>query len=257
MMFRGEIVLEEEMVIRVYEDILQGKRTRFPNHFFIGEQGKKYLVFITRYLIEIHLEISINEIPRKVKAEILWNYRLRPPAQICGWNFIDLIQQAYPGKFKPTDFTQVSYGYWQGQKGKTRAIETIKTLIEEELKIPLHEIPQIINHQFFEKSGLGGIFNVFNASPYEVINAVYPGQFKPWEFRHVPLNYWKNPENIKQVMDWFLFQKLHFESFETAIECIRVKHLYQHRLTGLFQIAFHSSLENVKKWIAKQYRNNT
>jgi hypothetical protein len=240
------MVSEEEKVIRIYQDILQGNRTRFPNHFFVGEQGKKYLVLMTRYLIQIYLGISINEIPRKVKAEIIWNYRLRPPAKQYGWNFIDVMQQAYPGKFKPTDFTQVSYGYWQGDKGKTRAIETIKTIIEEEHKIPLHEIPKMINHHFFEKSGLGGIFNLFNASPYEVINAVYPGQFKPWEFRNAPLNYWKNHENIKQVMDWFLFQKLHFESYGTAVQQIHVKHFYQHRLTGLFQMAFDSSLGNEK-----------
>ena len=152
------MVSEEKKAIRIYQDILQGKRTQFPNHFFMGDQGKKYLVFMTRYLIQIHLGISIKEIPQKVKAETLWNYRLRPPAQLYGWNFTDVIQHAYPGKFKPTDFTQVSNGYWQGEKGKARAIETIRMIIEEEHKIPLHEIPIRINHRFFEKNGLGGIF---------------------------------------------------------------------------------------------------
>jgi hypothetical protein len=34
---------------------------------------------------------------------------------------------------------------------------------------------------------------------------------------NVPMNYWMNPKNIKQTLDWFLFQKLGFSSYEEAL----------------------------------------
>ncbi|WP_281172536.1 hypothetical protein [Ectobacillus panaciterrae] len=31
---------EKEKVIQLYRDILEGRRFRFPDHFFVGDQGK-------------------------------------------------------------------------------------------------------------------------------------------------------------------------------------------------------------------------
>jgi hypothetical protein len=41
-----------EQVVKIYIDILDGKIKRFPNNFFIGEEGTKYIRFMTRYLLE-------------------------------------------------------------------------------------------------------------------------------------------------------------------------------------------------------------
>lgn len=34
---------EQDKVIQIYCDVLEGRRARFPAHFFAGDQGKKYL----------------------------------------------------------------------------------------------------------------------------------------------------------------------------------------------------------------------
>ncbi|MEW9669856.1 hypothetical protein [Ammoniphilus sp. 3BR4] len=243
---------EKEKVIDIYRQILKGHRARFPNHFFVGEQGKKYLAYLTRYLLEEYLNIPVKDISKRVKAEILWNHRLRPPAQFFGWNFLDVIQNAYPGKFQPWEFRQVSNHYWCGTGGRTRAIETVKYVIEVKCNIPHQEIPQKINHHFFRERGLLGIIRLFNDSPYRVINAIYPDQFHPWQFSNVPMNYWKNPIHVKQRMDVLLFEEIGFSSYQEAIKNLRKKYFFQYRLTGLFQMAFDSRLYKVKEWIAKQ-----
>jgi hypothetical protein len=243
---------QSQCVIEIYIEVLKGIRQRFPDHFFVGEQGKKYLALITRFLIEEHLNIPVQEIPEKINAKILWSHRLRVPAIKHGWNFIQLIENAYPGQFRPWEFSQVSHGYWQGDEGKQRAIEAVRYVIEEECQISFEDIPQQVNYHFFKKNRLAGVFDVFGQSPYEVINTVYPDHFQPWQFANVPMNYWKDRENIKKTMDWFLFEKLGFDSYGEAIQRLNQKHFFEHRMTGFLQMAFDNRLFKVKQWINQQ-----
>ncbi|CRK83270.1 hypothetical protein [Neobacillus massiliamazoniensis] len=198
---------EKETVIQLYLDVLKGKKTRFPNHFFVGDQGKKYLVCITRYLLEEYLGISKGQIPSLVSAKTLWDYRLRPPANVHGWNFIDVIQNAYPGEFHPLEFKQVSYGYWQGEEGRKKALEAVRYVIEKKQSIPFQEIPLKINRQFFEQNRLMGILEIFGDSPYLIIQTLYPNQFKPWEFTSVPMNFWESEDHIKWQWNGSFFKK--------------------------------------------------
>ena len=78
--------MDRDQVIEIYQQVLEGKRKRFPNDFFVGNEGKTYMSYITRYLLEQRLSIPIHEIPLKVGADTLWSHRLRPPAMLYGWN---------------------------------------------------------------------------------------------------------------------------------------------------------------------------
>lgn len=246
-------MIEKEKIIQIYRDVLGGRRARFPNHFFVGDQGKIYLAYLTCYLIEEYLGIPIEEIPRKVRAETFWTHRLRPPAYALGLKeYIEVIENAYPGKFHPWEFNQVSNNYWQGENGKKRAITVVRFVIEEKCNIPHHEIPLKINFRFFKDQRLLGILDSFGDSPYQVINSVYPGQYQPWEFANVPINYWKNPDNIKQALDWLLFQKLGFSTYEDALLKIKKKDFYQYRFNGLIQTAFDDRMFKVKQWLREQ-----
>ena len=167
-----------------------------------------------------------------------------------------MIENAYPGKFKLWEYNQVPNYYWRGENGRKRAIEVVRYMIEEKCKMTLHEIPLRINYRFFKVHGLGGIFNSFGDSPYQVINAVYPGHFQPWELANVPMNYWKDPENIKQSIDWLLFLKLGFSSYEEALVKLRKNDFFKYRMTGILQIAFDFRLSKVKQWIREQNIQN-
>ncbi|MED3809527.1 DUF4046 domain-containing protein [Priestia megaterium] len=244
--------MDRKQVIEIYQQVLEGKRKRFPNYFFVGKEGKQYMSYMTCYLLEQRLSIPIHEIPLKVGAGMLWSHRLRPPAMLYGWNYYEVIDNAYPGVFKPWQFRQVPDKYWDGEEGKRRAIEAVKYVIEEELKIPFNEIPLRVNFHFFKQHGLGGVFSLFRQSPFQVIEAVYPGFFKPWQFANVPMNCWKNETSIHEAMEDFLFVQLHFSSYEEAFFKLRSQHFNDFRLTGLFQMAFDSQMNNVKEWIRRQ-----
>jgi hypothetical protein len=165
------------------------------------------------------------------------------------WNYYDVIDNAYPGNFNPRDFQQVPRKFWSGKEGRNRAIEAIKNVIEKELKIPIEEIPLHVDHHFFKKYRLMGPFNIFGQSPFQVIEAVYPGVFKPWQFANVPMNCWKKQVYIEEAMDYFLFRELFFSSYEEAFVKLRKEHFFDFKLTGLFQMAFNCRIGKVREWI--------
>ncbi|PGT56740.1 hypothetical protein COD13_00755 [Priestia megaterium] len=247
--------MKREQVIEVYKDVLEKRRKRFPNYFFVGNEEKKYMRYMTCYLLEQHLSISIVEIPFQVGANTLWSHRLRPPAMLYGWNYYEVIDNAYPGKFKPWEFQQTPDKYWDGEEGKRRAIEAVRYVIEEKMKIPMKEIPSQINFNFFKQHGLGGAFTLLGYSPFQIVEAIYPGVFRPWQFSHVPMNCWKNEEYIREAMDDFLFKQLRFSSYNEAFIQLKGSHFNNFQLTGLFQMAFGSRMNNVKKWIKNQLNN--
>ncbi|MBQ4869133.1 hypothetical protein IHQ11_21925 [Priestia megaterium] len=247
--------MKREQVIKIYQDVLDKKRKRFPNYFVVGNEGKKYMRYMTCYLLEQHLSIPIDEIPFQVGANTLWSHRLRPPAMLYGWNYYEVIDNAYPGKFKPWQFQQTPDKYWDGEEGKRRAIEAVRYVIEEKMKISMEEIPFQINFHFFKQHGLGGAFTLLGYSPFQVVEAIYRGVFKPWQFAHVPMNCWKNEEYIREAMDDFLFKHLHFSSYHEAFLQLKRSHFTDCQLTGLFQMAFDSRMNNVKEWIKNQLNN--
>ncbi|MEK5645974.1 hypothetical protein BK138_34320 [Paenibacillus rhizosphaerae] len=242
----------ESEVISLFHEIQQGKRGRFPNHYFAGDQGKQLLITLTRYIIEKHLNIPMEEIPQKITADLLWKNRLKPPAALHGLNFMELIELVYPNQFFPWEFKQVSYGYWMGEEGRERATKTVKYVVEEIEKIPIADLPQRINTDFFKRNRLISIMDMFGSSPYQVVEAIYPGLFQPWQFANVPLNCWKNATFIKQSMDQLLFHDLKFQNYQEALTKIKKEHFFEYRRSGLFIRAFRSSLQSVRKWISQQ-----
>ncbi|MGG2089003.1 hypothetical protein ABFY59_18640 [Priestia aryabhattai] len=247
--------MNREQFIEVYQDVLEKRRKRFPNYFFIGKEGKKYMRYMTCYLLEQHLSIPIDEIPFQVGANTLWSHRLRPPAMLYGWNYYEVIDNAHSGKFKPWQFQQTPDKYWDGEEGKRRAIEAVRYVIEKKMKIPMEEIPSRVNFHFFKQHGLGSAFTLLGYTPFQIVEAIYSGIFRLWQFAHVPMNCWKNEEYIREAMDNFLFKQLHFSSYHEAFLKLKRIHFTDFQLTGLFQMAFDSRMNNVRKWINEQLNN--
>lgn len=74
-----------------------------------------------------------------------------------------------------------------------------------------------VKHHFFKEHRLLGVFRLFNDSPYQVINTLCPGDIKLWELANVRINYWKNPGDVKQTMEWFHFKKLNYSSYDEGL----------------------------------------
>lgn len=87
-------------------------------------------------------------------------------------------------------------GFWSPPDGIIYAINILKYLIENILEWGYEDIIKNFSAKIFIEYRLNGMLNcVFNSSPFEAINAVYPNKFKVWQFT-VPRGYWKKDENV-------------------------------------------------------------
>jgi hypothetical protein len=85
----------------------------------------------------------------------------------------------------------------------------VKWLIEERLKWSDEEIKSKLSQETFKENGLNGVLRYFNSSPYQAMEAAYPGRFKKWEFTQMGM--WEGEEGLKLAKEatrWLIEKKL-------------------------------------------------
>jgi hypothetical protein len=192
-----------------------------------------------RNFVEEVLRINPSEAPRLVGyatfcehglGGFLWSrYRNSPSAAIV---------DAYP-EMRVDQFRKRPNGYWVGEEGKRRAIDAIRWMVEEKMRIGVEEIPTRVNSATFLEHGLNTPLDLlFCASPYEGINAAYPGRFFPWEMEVTPMNYFAGREDRQlEAIKWLVEGKLGY-----AIPSLSSKEIWEQRIAR--KITQHTIYEN-------------
>lgn len=237
---KRESVFTERDVKELIRARLENKIDNLPYGFWRCKQGKEHSRIAIRFLVEEHLKISLEEVPKKVTAKTFHEVGLfRLLVEYFDSSYYKALEYAYPGHFKPWHFPKGMTGIWDGKKGKMRAIEAIKHMIND-LNISLEDIPRKINYTIFKAYGLGGMLQtLFNSSPYLAINTLYPNKFKPWEF-HVK-NYWLNEsrETAHMAIKWLVEDKLKIQAEDLGM--IRRKHFLHYSLGQMLKIFYQNS----------------
>ncbi|WP_304430930.1 hypothetical protein [Romboutsia ilealis] len=92
-------------------------------------------------------------------------------------------------------------GFWVPPFGITYAVNILKYVIEDILKWNDNDIIEKYDINLFKKYKLCGLLaNIFNNSPFEALNAVYPNRFHAWQLNKKPLRYWKDEKNVIEVV---------------------------------------------------------
>lgn len=92
-------------------------------------------------------------------------------------------------------------GFWVPPFGITYAVNILKYVIEDILKWNENDIIEKYDVNLFKKYKLCGLLaGVFNNSPFEALNAVYPNKFQAWQFNRKPFNYWKKDKNVIEAV---------------------------------------------------------
>lgn len=103
-------------------------------------------------------------------------------------------------------------GFWIQPDGIVHANNILKNLIENILKWDENDIIQNYDVNIFRKYRINGMLSeVFNSSPFEALNSIYPNKFKIWQFK-VPNNYWKNEKNVKDAIRWLFEERLDIDT---------------------------------------------
>jgi hypothetical protein len=203
--------LERAGIVEIYEDVVEGRRRRFPNNFFNGAAGRTRAAVITKYLLEEKLGIRVQDIPRAIHKKLFYENGLTWMLGSCfEWSPYKAIDNAYPGMFHKWQFNVK--GMWQGAQRMSLAADATRWMIERVEGVPVDEIPQRISATTFGKYNLRGMLSVcFKGSFFRAIENAYPGRFHPWEFRNVPKNFWQGQaglDNARKATRWLCEDKL-------------------------------------------------
>ncbi|WP_242311261.1 DUF4046 domain-containing protein [Bacillus cereus group sp. BfR-BA-01331] len=188
----------------IYQEILDGKKTRFPANTWKNDVDKEMARRITKYLIEIILKWDEEEIKQNWNTPLIINYRLRGLLNHQYENSpYKMIDDLYPNRFKEWDFGMTSLNFWN----KEKALEVLKWIIEEKEKLSEEGLLEFYNKKWLEKNKLGSpLVMYWNGSPYAMINDLYPNRFKEWELKVTPAGYWKENSSL-EALRWIIEEK--------------------------------------------------
>ena len=149
-----------------------------PMNFWIKEKG----IEATKWLIEEKLKLTDEELKEQLSQKLFKDNNLYGMLNICFNNSpYQAINTTYPNKFKEWEFKCTPNSFWTKEKG----IEATKWLVEEKLKLTDEEIKEQSSVNLFKDNSLYNmLYNCFNSSPYQAINATYPNKFKPEDFKY-------------------------------------------------------------------------
>ena len=204
-----------------------------PKYFWNMETARE----ATIWLIEEKLKWSDDDIRHRLSKSI---FRKNSLGGMLAVLFNDspyrAIENAYPGKFKPWEVARVSKKFWNVETAKEATI----WLIEEKLKWSDEDIKQKLSAKIFIQNSFTSILNdLFNGSPYLIIENAYPGKFKPWELPSVPKKFW-NLETAKEATIWLIEEKLKW-SDEDVKQKLSRKIFRENSLNGMLGYLFNNS----------------
>lgn len=161
-------------------------------------------------LVEL-MNLRITQVPKKINYNTFIRYGL---ARYL-WVFFNnspfmALKFAYP-EFKASDMKRRPNGYWKGKRGKKRAIDEFKEMLENS-KYSEEEYPLVVNHDFISNLGLSAPLDViFKGSPFLFLDAIFPGKYRPWMMTMTPLHYYDNDNNVIDATKWLIETILGFD----------------------------------------------
>lgn len=188
--------------IECYKAVLDGRLKRFPRGFWTKPWSQQSAAVITRYLLEDRLNYTEDDIKTKVDVKVFSDNKLLGLLDVLGRSPYQVINNAYPDKFKPWEIKQSPLGFWEDKENVKQAV---RWLVENKLDNNRERVCKEFNQNLINKHGMRSISKY---GIYNVLNMTYPNEFKPWELSVVASNFWSDGSNLIDVVKWLVETKL-------------------------------------------------
>ena len=159
-----------------------------------------------------------------------------------------LIDLAMPDRYKPWQFGELEQ--WMETKELSLcAREALSWLMSEVLQCSRGDLPSLLSKHIFEANALGELLKKFNNSCYELVDAVYPGVFKPWQFTEEEQTLWFKENKMEiaaQATKWLVEERLGIP-IEDVPKKISLRDFHTNGLSNLldlFNQNLHAVIEN-------------
>ncbi len=210
----------------VYQEILAGKRSRFPANTWRLDDNNEIAKRVTKYLVTEILKWNEEEIKQNWSTALIAKYRLRGLLQHKYENSaFKMINDLYPNEFKEWEFKMTPLNFWT----KEKALQVLKWIIEEKEKLSSENFLKVYGQSWLKEQKLSTPLRVlWNGSPYAMINDLYPNEFKEWEFKMVPNSFWTK-EKALNALRWTIETKEKLTDSQ-LLQQYTIKWLKRHRL---------------------------
>ncbi|WP_252188793.1 hypothetical protein [Bacillus mycoides] len=153
---------------------------------------------ITRHLVNDILKWNEKEIKEKWNLELIKKWKL---GGACSSNFKDspyqMLDAAFPNRFEPWELKKGAHNCW---KSKEEALKVFRDIVQN-LNLSTEDIKEQYSLRWVVQQGLRtSVQKFFGDSPYEMLNAAFPGQFDPWDLKVAPNKTWMNKEEAITVI---------------------------------------------------------
>jgi hypothetical protein len=218
--------------VEIFKLVLTEKLEKFPNRFWSNSDAIENAVEILRYLFESILQWSSEDIKKNCSKSLFKEYKLQTMFHgVFHGSPFRILNAAYPNQFKEWELKITPNNFWNEETG----IKATKWLIEEKLKWTGNDIKEKISGNVFIQNGLEGMLQiVYHDSVWQAINAAYPNQFKEWELKNTPRNFW-NKETAIKATKWLIEDKLKWTEKDIK-EKLNIKVFYNNGLSGMINI---------------------
>ncbi|OPA02037.1 hypothetical protein BHL27_06680 [Bacillus cereus] len=221
----------------IYQEILDGKRSRFPANTWKEDNNNEMARRVIQYLINNILKWDKEDILKSWNTPLLVKYRLRGLLKHSYDNSpYKAIDDLYPSHFKEWEFGMTPLNFWT----KERALEVLKWTIEEEKNLSKEELLKLYGKKWLEQNKLASPLNMYwNGSPYRMINDLYPRHFKEWEFSMTPNNFWTKRKAL-EALKWTIEEKEKLTS-QQILDLYNIQWLIANRLASACKLIWKDS----------------
>ncbi|MGQ7871497.1 DUF4046 domain-containing protein [Bacillus sp. 1A] len=200
---------------QIYQEILDGKRRRFPPNTWSDDQDNNLAKRVIKYLIENVLKWDEKKIISDWKEKLIIKYKLGGLLSVkYNGSPYAMINDVYPDYFKEWVFKMTPKNYWT----KETALEALKWTIEEKEKLTDNELLEVYSCHWLSNHKLNSPCRIFwKGIPYIMINELYPNRFKEWEFKKTRSNSWTRKKALK-ALKWVIEEKEQMDNQQIRIK---------------------------------------
>ncbi|KYG33861.1 hypothetical protein [Bacillus gaemokensis] len=184
-----------------------------------------------KWTIEEKEQLIEEQVPQR--TDIKWFERNKlavPLRRFWSSSPYKMINDLYPNRFKAWQFPKVPRGFWT----KEKVLEALKWTIEEKEQLTDKELMMIFSANWLRKHRLvQHLVTYWDYSPFKMLDDLYPGHFKEWDFKRAPKNFWTK-EKALEAFSWTIKEKEQLTE-EQLLQKINRDWVKQHKLLTPYQ----------------------
>ncbi|OTZ79392.1 hypothetical protein BK768_07350 [Bacillus thuringiensis serovar tohokuensis] len=210
----------------IYQEILDGDRKKFPPGTWSEDENNELARRVTKYLIEQVLIWNIQDLREGWNQKLIQKMKLTTVLAKYNNSPYRMLNDAYPGHVKEWELKMAPLHFWTKENG----LNALKWTIEEKEQLDEKEILKVYSTKWLAKHKLTTPCRIFfKDSPYMMINSLYPGRFKEWQFQCVPKYFWTKKIAIEALL-WTIEKKEQLNAGELlqkySLRWIKEQNLY-------------------------------